>query len=79
MKLTQEIQNKQELITFLESESTSYSKHILNLIHRDSNSLGDQKLQKHHIIPSHCGGPDDDWNLIVLTCEEHAIAHVQIK
>jgi hypothetical protein len=30
---------------------------------------------KHHIIPKHMGGTDDDSNLIELTREEHAHAH----
>ena len=30
---------------------------------------------KHHIIPKHMGGTDDDSNLIELTIEEHAEAH----
>lgn len=30
---------------------------------------------KHHIIPKHMGGTDDESNLIELTVEEHAQAH----
>ena len=30
---------------------------------------------KHHIIPKHMGGSDDDNNIIELTIEEHAQAH----
>ena len=30
---------------------------------------------KHHIIPKHVGGSDDESNLIELTVEEHAEAH----
>lgn len=30
---------------------------------------------KHHIIPRHVGGSDDESNLIKLTVEEHAEAH----
>ena len=30
---------------------------------------------KHHIIPRHMGGTDEDSNLIELTVEEHAEAH----
>lgn len=30
---------------------------------------------KHHILPKHAGGTDDENNLVYLTIEEHAIAH----
>ena len=33
------------------------------------------KKHKHHIIPKHAGGTDDESNLIELTIEEHAQAH----
>ena len=33
---------------------------------------------KHHIIPRHLGGSDEDSNLIKLTVEEHAEAHRQL-
>nr|YP_007890150.1 putative site-specific DNA endonuclease [Pleodorina starrii]YP_007890196.1 putative site-specific DNA endonuclease [Pleodorina starrii]AFY64421.1 putative site-specific DNA endonuclease [Pleodorina starrii]AFY64462.1 putative site-specific DNA endonuclease [Pleodorina starrii] len=37
--------------------------------------LGKAKLEKHHIIPLHAGGPDVPWNLIYLTPEDHIKAH----
>jgi len=33
---------------------------------------------KHHIIPKHMGGSDDEDNLILLTIEEHASAHLEL-
>jgi hypothetical protein len=33
---------------------------------------------KHHIIPKHMGGSDDPSNLIELTIEEHAQAHLDL-
>jgi hypothetical protein len=33
---------------------------------------------KHHIIPKHIGGTDDETNLITLTIEEHAKAHKKL-
>ena len=36
------------------------------------------KLHKHHIVPKHAGGTDDKNNLIVLTVEEHALAHKKL-
>lgn len=32
-------------------------------------------IHKHHIIPRHMGGTDDESNLIKLTADEHAEAH----
>lgn len=32
----------------------------------------------HHIIPKHMGGTDDSSNLIELTVEEHALAHLRL-
>jgi hypothetical protein len=33
---------------------------------------------KHHIIPKHAGGTDDPDNLVELTVEEHAQAHLDL-
>ena len=33
---------------------------------------------KHHIIPKHAGGTDDPSNIVVLTVEEHAQAHLEL-
>lgn len=33
---------------------------------------------KHHIIPKYMGGTDDPSNIIELTIEEHAIAHMEL-
>ena len=33
---------------------------------------------KHHIVPRHMGGTDDPSNLIRLTLEEHAQAHLEL-
>ena len=35
-------------------------------------------IHKHHIIPKHDGGTDDESNLISLTVEEHAEAHKKL-
>jgi hypothetical protein len=32
-------------------------------------------FEKHHIIPKSVGGPDLEWNIVVLTFEDHFIAH----
>ena len=33
---------------------------------------------KHHIIPKHAGGTDDPSNIVELTVEEHAQAHLEL-
>jgi hypothetical protein len=33
---------------------------------------------KHHIVPKHMGGTDDESNLILLTVEQHAEAHREL-
>jgi len=33
---------------------------------------------KHHIVPKHMGGTDDESNLVELTIEEHAEAHKKL-
>jgi hypothetical protein len=35
-------------------------------------------LHKHHILPRHAGGSDDDSNIIHLTVEQHSLAHKQL-
>jgi len=35
-------------------------------------------FHKHHIIPKHAGGIDDDSNIIELTIEKHAEAHLKL-
>lgn len=34
------------------------------------------KKHKHHILPKHMGGTDDENNFIELTVYDHAIAHL---
>ena len=35
-----------------------------------------EKLHRHHIVPKHMGGSDEDWNIMELSREDHAIAHL---
>lgn len=32
-------------------------------------------MNKHHILPIHDGGPDLDWNLMLLNIDDHKLAH----
>jgi len=36
------------------------------------------KTHIHHIVPKHAGGTDDPENLIELTIEDHALAHLDL-
>lgn len=70
------ITNRSELVDYLSQEGNSYSKFILERINRDPNTLKSVKTHDHHIIPLHSKGPDQKWNLIKLTLEEHVQAHL---
>ena len=36
-------------------------------------------MHRHHIIPKHMGGTNDEWNLTApITVEEHALAHKKL-
>lgn len=69
------IKNREELGHFFQDNPNPYSTFILNLIDRDPRTLGPGMLHKHHMIPLHANGPDEPFNLILLTLEEHIAAH----
>jgi len=52
-----------------------YNKHYYNLINRAKSRVLEGYVEKHHIIPKCLGGTDDLVNLVVLTPEEHFVAH----
>ena len=70
------IRSTKQLIAFLEKENNSYSTFILEKLFRKDSLLNGLSIHDHHIIPSHMGGPDQPWNSILLTVEEHAEAHM---
>ncbi len=35
-------------------------------------------MHRHHKIPKHAGGTDDPENIVLLTPEEHAAAHMEL-
>ena len=48
------------------------------LIHSAKSDLrkkSDKYYERHHIIPKCIGGADEEYNLVLLTAEEHYIAH----
>lgn len=72
----QQITNREELITFLREENTSYSNFILERLDREVSSLKRKEIHSHHIIPAYLEISDASWNKIDLTIPEHAKAHL---
>ena len=60
---------------YLSKERNSYTQFLLNKMQKQNQTLKNPTLQKHHIIPKHWGGPDESWNIISLSVEDHAYAH----
>jgi hypothetical protein len=52
-----------------------YQKHYNTLIERSKARVLEGYVEKHHIIPKCLGGTDDKENLVLLTPEEHFLAH----
>ena len=73
--LGQTIENRSQLVEFLRNENNFYSRFILEKIERSTIYLKGLRTESHHIIPVHRKGPNDKWNLILLTVEEHIDAH----
>lgn len=71
----QSIQNREQLIAFLNQENNAYSSFILGKLNRNPLELWGIQTQNHHIIPKHRGGPNAKWNFVTLTIEEHGLAH----
>ena len=53
-----------------------YNKHYCNLINRAKARVLEGYVEKHHIIPKCLGGTNDISNLVILTPEEHYVAHL---
>lgn len=53
----------------------NYSKHYYNLINRAKSRILEGYVEKHHIIPKCLGGNDAASNIVILTPEEHFVAH----
>ncbi len=53
----------------------NYQWHYNRLIERGKNRVVDGYTERHHIVPRCIGGSNDPDNLVVLTPEEHYVAH----
>nr|YP_002000418.1 putative HNH homing endonuclease [Oedogonium cardiacum]YP_002000460.1 putative HNH homing endonuclease [Oedogonium cardiacum]ABU88179.1 putative site-specific DNA endonuclease [Oedogonium cardiacum]ACC97280.1 putative HNH homing endonuclease [Oedogonium cardiacum]ACC97296.1 putative HNH homing endonuclease [Oedogonium cardiacum] len=67
------IKTRKDLSMYLNKERNYYTQFLLNKMQQQNQTL--KNLQKHHIIPKHWGGPDESWNIISLSVEDHAYAH----
>ena len=54
----------------------NYLNHYNNLITRAKNRNLEEYTESHHIVPRCMGGPDEKFNLVDLTPEEHYTAHL---
>jgi RNA polymerase subunit RPABC4/transcription elongation factor Spt4 len=66
------LKNREDLELFLKQENNAYTLFILECI---KNPVQSDRVEEHHIIPLHAGGPNVEWNLISLTPETHFEAH----
>ena len=68
-----------KLIRTMNSNNSIYTRIYDNLVngrkHLKEQWQPFSGLQRHHIIPKHQNGPDEDWNFTYLTKREHVIAH----
>ena len=53
----------------------NYTKHYDTLIERARQRKNEGYLEEHHVIPKCMGGTDEKSNLVLLTPEEHYVAH----
>lgn len=53
-----------------------YNKHYKNLIIKAKNRNLTGYVERHHIVPKCLGGTDADENIVILTAEEHYLAHL---
>lgn len=68
------VNNRTSLIEKLTEENTEYANACLFYLGRQLESAEDI-VEFHHVIPRFEGGPDDEWNLIPLSHEEHMDLH----
>lgn len=69
----QKISSKEELDSILVENDNSYHQFILEKQSPDYIPTG--WTEKHHIIPLGYGGPDESWNIITLSFDDHTHAH----
>jgi len=73
-KLYAGMKSREDLIKYLEGEANEYSKFILDRM-KNPPPANAERIEQHHAIPLHAGGPDETWNLIPLIPQDHFKAH----
>lgn len=68
------ITSSETLFQYLCENSNAYNEKVLTLLSRQNETTNSYD-EIHHIIPRSVGGPDDSWNLICVTFEEHKELH----
>lgn len=70
------IHSIEDMIFYLQNCDNLYASFILQKL-EEAPKLLEQNIpvEKHHIIPRSLGGPDAEWNIIVLTHVDHYLAH----
>lgn len=69
-----------QIQNYLQSNFNPYTNYILQLRllakERKKSKLPQKHLyEKHHIFPKSIGGPNANWNIVLVTTEEHKKAH----
>lgn len=82
-KLTREIKEEKTVIS--DGPSNSYERYLQQIVphqdarellnNRTTNNIAKPQFEKHHILPRFEGGTNSSDNLLLLTSEEHTIAH----
>ncbi len=75
------IQNKEDLIQYLEQNPNAHNTFVLELIQRESNMVREKQVlseptSKHHILPIFDQGSPDSWNILEVTRKEHMQIHM---
>lgn len=68
------IKDLNSLLQFLKENSNEYNDFMLEQI-KIGRRLNTPNYEKHHIFPLHMRGPDEPWNLVSLSFDEHTLAH----
>lgn len=69
-----EIKDSKSLQLFFVQNPNVYNKKVLDRLERNKNE-GGVFDEIHHIIPRSAGGPDDSWNLIPVSFDDHKELH----
>lgn len=72
------ISDLDSFVAFLQQEGGDHSAYCLELLQRQQTLTDEEKQaspEKHHVIPSRLGGPDEDWNLVNVSYDEHFKVH----